>query len=898
MANIHSIIEHDLPDLAELIVKYISVPSTFKKAKRLLKDLECDELFGPLVGTEADFSRELNSLSRLALSCDCLAAISNATPMLPLSTTVGFGAVPLMVESDASIATATKKILNPGIFSEESNTAPSAIPVARPVEPESDAERLRRELDTAVDVLSLNYGRHLYFYDEFNKLENLNSKQVNGFLNLWRTDDGLFGGASACDADGLIGAKLAAVASVVCDDNDDASAFDRYLELIENLLFIVVREDPKKRFRALWRNLRELEKQMRQFIEIRRLLPRELKSLQVDDSILSEGYHPPQNESTEARTSFDNRLVGTIRIAIENRMSKRQRNWLAEQSENAFRRFFNDNSELFCVTDPESPNDRVATPAFVEFGARFSYLRGLGIATPLAQKVALEFAKQVSATKAAEDVGFISKLSKVFDFEPEQTADEILLLIERWYDRSSLLSDNETEDMLAEYRRVYSLFAPAIKGRGFTLAAIESLVCSGRITAAQVRASSRWAEIDADAQQWIERQLKPLGNPEEETRNKTLQQALAELDSLIGLPEVKSEVRRITNGLKIQKELQKHGLPTASDALHFVFTGNPGTGKTTVARILGRILYGLGILRTDKMIETDRSRLVGEYLGSTAIKVDQVVDSALDGVLFIDEAYQLVASTEKGAFGDQFGQEAVTTLLMRMENNRDRLVVIVAGYPEEMRYFIDSNPGLESRFTRFIQFENYTVPDLCRIFESNCQSLQLSLTPAARAKLFAQFALAISDRNKHFSNARFVRNVFQKAVSLQRDRLATGVTGDLDRTALTTLEDADVPIDMGRGTVHKDVDLTRSEWEAECPSCFKVSKTTVPFLGEVAICDCGQKYKFPWWNIVPDTVPGLPRDVIENSNQADRRGIPWVDQETIPSAKRRFFKCVWVEAPE
>ena len=184
-----------------------------------------------------------------------------------------------------------------------------------------------------------------------------------------------------------------------------------------------------------------------------------------------------------------------------------------------------------------------------------------------------------------------------------------------------------------------------------------------------------------------------------------------ELNSLIGLESVKAEVLSLSNTVKVQKEREKQGMKNTSLTYHCVFTGNPGTGKTTVARIIARIYKDLGVVKKGQFVETDRAGLIAKYEGQTAIKTNALVDSALDGVLFIDEAYSLVENDNGG-----YGAEAIATLLKRMEDDRDRLVVIVAGYDKEMERFIDTNPGLKSRFTRYIKFPDYSADDLFKIF--------------------------------------------------------------------------------------------------------------------------------------------------------------------------------------
>ena len=222
------------------------------------------------------------------------------------------------------------------------------------------------------------------------------------------------------------------------------------------------------------------------------------------------------------------------------------------------------------------------------------------------------------------------------------------------------------------------------------------------------------------------------------------------LKSLIGLNSVKEEVTSLTNFIKLNQKRLEQGLPVTKISFHCVFTGNPGTGKTTVARLLAGIFKELGVLQKGQLVETDRAGLVAEYIGQTAVKTNKIIDSALDGVLFIDEAYTLAQGG-----GQDYGHEAIATLLKRMEDHRDRLVVILAGYENEMKMFIDSNPGLKSRFNRYINFPDYSAEELMDIFEMYLQKQQYELS--LDAKEFAKMFLShvFSQKQIDFGNARF-----------------------------------------------------------------------------------------------------------------------------------------------
>lgn len=262
--------------------------------------------------------------------------------------------------------------------------------------------------------------------------------------------------------------------------------------------------------------------------------------------------------------------------------------------------------------------------------------------------------------------------------------------------------------------------------------------------------------------------------------------ALQQLDKLIGLESVKEEVNKLTNFIKVQNLRKQKGMNAITISYHCVFTGNPGTGKTTVARIVAQIYRELGILKKGQLVETDRSGLVAEYVGQTAVKTNKIIDSALDGVLFIDEAYSLVQGG-----GNDYGKEAIATLLKRMEDDRDRLVVILAGYDNEMKLFIDSNPGLQSRFNRYIHFSDYNAEELMAIFKLNLKKFDYELTNDAEQKISHLFSYAVSHKDQNFGNGRYARNVLEKTLENQATRLAS--VSEITEQMLRTIEENDIP---------------------------------------------------------------------------------------------------------
>ena len=259
---------------------------------------------------------------------------------------------------------------------------------------------------------------------------------------------------------------------------------------------------------------------------------------------------------------------------------------------------------------------------------------------------------------------------------------------------------------------------------------------------------------------------------------------LAELDGYIGLQTVKEEVHNLINMASVYQLRRQHDLPTTDMSLHLVFTGNPGTGKTMMARMMARIYRSLDILSKGQLVEVDRSGLVAGYVGQTAIKTQKVIQKALGGVLFIDEAYALNGKSE-----NDFGQEAIDTILKAMEDHRDDLVVIVAGYTDLMDRFIHSNPGLESRFNRFLLFEDYTPDEMLDIFKMQCKKGCYQLSDGVE-ELVRDYITEENGDPETFGNARGVRNIFEHILVAQNNRLAAMET--VTKEELMTLTEDDV----------------------------------------------------------------------------------------------------------
>src|SRR5215471_14229114 len=268
--------------------------------------------------------------------------------------------------------------------------------------------------------------------------------------------------------------------------------------------------------------------------------------------------------------------------------------------------------------------------------------------------------------------------------------------------------------------------------------------------------------------------------------------AIEELNGLIGLSTVKHEIETLANVVRVQKIREAHGFNVPTMSLHLVFTGNPGTGKTTVARLLGRIYKGLGVLASGHVVEVERRDLVAGYVGQTAIKTMAVISKSLDGVLFIDEAYSLARQSSE----NDFGHEAIETLLKAMEDNRDRLVIVVAGYAKPMKEFIESNPGLQSRFNKYIDFPDYSPEELMMIFAKFVAQNQYVLTSEAREEVRKTLERELRESGGKCANARLVRNVFEVAIEHQANRVAllpSPSDDDLQKIAVEDIIGIDIP---------------------------------------------------------------------------------------------------------
>lgn len=401
-----------------------------------------------------------------------------------------------------------------------------------------------------------------------------------------------------------------------------------------------------------------------------------------------------------------------------------------------------------------------------------------GTPESVARAEAEAFAAALCASAPRADVGW----AKAFDRSPSDLTGAAMT--GRAWRRSAtptllkLLRDRP--DLAEEYGRALADLASAACSIGEpTLQAIDvaSLAAAAQLRAAGTTPPHRVLEHRVIAPRTAGEPHVAAAPPP------TLDVLVAELDALVGLERVKAEVKRQAELLRVAKLRVAKGLKKPEVTRHLVFVGNPGTGKTTVARLIGGIYRALGVLGTGQLVECDRSELVAEYVGQTAPKTAALARQALGGVLFIDEAYALG--------GDDFGEEAISTLVKEMEDHRDELVVIVAGYTAPMAVFIDSNPGLESRFPLTIEFDDYTDDELVLIFERIAAGADF--TPTDRCRSRVRTILTLTPRDASFGNARFVRNLFEGAVGNQAWRLRDVVDPSVDQ--LRELTDSDLDPD-------------------------------------------------------------------------------------------------------
>lgn len=305
---------------------------------------------------------------------------------------------------------------------------------------------------------------------------------------------------------------------------------------------------------------------------------------------------------------------------------------------------------------------------------------------------------------------------------------------------------------------------------------------TGDNTGNAVPGKGRAANGDVNVE--VEVQTQDAAADEQEAPAEDGKSGMEELNELIGLETVKHDVEEMIGLAKVRKMREDKGMKFVPVSLHLVFSGNPGTGKTTVARILAKLYKEIGILSKGQLVETDRSGLVAGYVGQTAIKTQEKIDEAMGGVLFIDEAYTLNQE------GENFGQEAIDTILKAMEDHRDEFIVIVAGYTELMKSFVESNPGLRSRFNKFFEFPDYTVDELQQIFMLQCSKYQYTMTEEAEAAVKDMITDLEFSKGENFANAREVRNLFEKIITNQSARVAD--LEDVDEETLTTITKDDL----------------------------------------------------------------------------------------------------------
>lgn len=422
--------------------------------------------------------------------------------------------------------------------------------------------------------------------------------------------------------------------------------------------------------------------------------------------------------------------------------------------------------------------------------------------------------------------GLRSRFNHFVRFE-DYSPDELMAIFESLCKANGYHLDGDARNYAARY------FEKQWKMRDETFAnAREVRNFFEKATAYQAnRVASAGEMSDQALSELLKRDLEAVGGSSaSDDHGETLESLMGQLNSLTGLKEVKKEVATLINLVRVRKMREESGMQQPELSLHMVFSGNPGTGKTTVARLLARIYRQLGVLSKGQLVEVDRSGLVAGYTGQTAIKVQGVVQQALGGVLFIDEAYALTAEGM-----DSFGREAVDTLLKCMEDHRDDLIVIVAGYPEPMEQFLDSNPGLRSRFNRFIHFEDYTPDELLEIFENDCKKCGYRLSPKSRLYAEGYMRRLNAEQRQNFANGREVRNFYESVIARQADRLGASRAPSKEQLSEILLGDmssgnarAELDHMMDEGMVH-----SAKERQSERSLQAQVSQDVCPYAERV-----------------------------------------------------------------
>lgn len=457
-------------------------------------------------------------------------------------------------------------------------------------------------------------------------------------------------------------------------------------------------------------------------------------------------------------------------------------------------------------------NEAVFTASFInnlykETTHVLEICKGLNQNADFVDKINKQVANNSSGLLLKAEYFFLSDIIKIFEKEVEEKNEKAQFVLAYYYDAlrnkhfadpnsvnelNQLVFTNEFKNLLVKIKKENKLFYIDEQPNQFLLPEILAENKNSELQEILQRYQNFYLfafdkRLEKSNVSLIPKDVSQNEKMENLPEEDSLEKVLEELNLLIGLKDVKQDVAELVNLLKIQKKRSEQGLKNVNITLHTVFLGPPGTGKTSVARLLSRIFKHLGFLSKGQMFETDREGLVAGYVGQTAAKVDNAVKLSLGGVLFIDEAYALT----QNLLGNDYGAEAVNTLIKRMEDHRNDLAVVVAGYTEPMQIFIESNPGLKSRFNRYFRFQHFTPTELFQVFESFCKKSDFIVSQEAKEKLADTFELLYSDKDETFGNARVVRNLFEKCVQNQANRIVK--IKKLSSKTLKTFIEEDIP---------------------------------------------------------------------------------------------------------